>query len=74
MSENEPSAAESSSEGSTDVCSSDGENYYVFNCDFAPYQSKPLASSEDGELTMAAAEITVFWPPFYNNFSKDKLL
>ena len=49
MSENEPSAAESSSEGSTDVCSSDGENYYVFNGDFAPYQSEPLASSEDGD-------------------------
>ena len=48
MSENEPSTAESSSEGSTDVCSSDGENYYVFNGDFAPYQSEPLASSEDG--------------------------
>lgn len=47
MSENEPSTAESSSEGSTDVCSSDGENYYVFNGNFAPYQSEPLASSED---------------------------
>ena len=50
MSENEPSTAESSSEGSTDVCSSAGENYYyVFNGDFAPYQREPLASSEDGD-------------------------
>jgi len=49
MSENELSTAESSSEGSDDVCSSDGEDYYVFNGDFAPYQGEPLASSEDGD-------------------------
>ena len=49
MSENELSAGESSSEGSEDVCSSDGEDYYVFNGDFAPYQGDPLASSEDGD-------------------------
>ena len=49
MSENELSTGESSSEGSEDVCSSDGEDYYVFNGDFAPYQGEPLASSEDGD-------------------------
>ena len=49
MSENELSTGESSSEGSDDVCSSDGEDYYVFNGDFAPYQGEPLASSEDGD-------------------------
>ena len=49
MSENEPSTGESSSEGSEDVCSSDGEDYYVFNGDFAPYQGEPLASSEDSD-------------------------
>ena len=48
MSENEPSTGESSSEGNEDVCSSDGEDYYVFNDNFAPYQGEPLASSEDG--------------------------
>jgi len=42
MSENELSTGESSSEGSEDVCSSDGEDYYVFNGDFAPYQGEPL--------------------------------
>ena len=47
MSENKLSTGESSSEGSEDVCSSDGEDYYVFNGDFAPYQGEPLASSED---------------------------
>ncbi|PFX14123.1 hypothetical protein AWC38_SpisGene21745 [Stylophora pistillata] len=51
MSENEPSTGESSSEGSKDVCSSSGEDYYVFNGDFAPYQGEPLASNEDGENT-----------------------
>ena len=49
MSENELSTGESSSEGSEDVCSSDREDYYVFNGDFAPYQGEPLASSEDGD-------------------------
>jgi len=49
MSENELSTGESSSEGSEDVSSSDGEDYYVFNGDFAPYQGEPLASSEDGD-------------------------
>ena len=49
MSENELSTGESSSEGSEDVCSSDGQDYYVFNGDFAPYQGEPLASSEDGD-------------------------
>ena len=49
MSENELSTGESSSEGSEDVCSSDGEYYYVFNGDFSPYQGEPLASSEDGD-------------------------
>ena len=49
MSERELSTDESSSEGSEDVCSSDGEDYYVFNGDFAPYQGEPLASSEDGD-------------------------
>ena len=49
MSENELSTDESTSEGSEDVCSSDGQDYYVFNVDFAPYQGEPLASSEDGE-------------------------
>lgn len=49
MSENELSTDESSSEGSEDVFSSDGEDYYVFNGDFAPYQGEPLASSEDGD-------------------------
>ena len=49
MSENELSTGESSSEGSEDVCSSDGEDYYVFNGVFAPYQGEPLASSEDGD-------------------------
>ena len=49
MSENELSTGESSSEGSEDVSSSDTEDYYVFNGDFAPYQGEPLASSEDGD-------------------------
>ena len=49
MSENELSTGESSSEGSEDVCSSDREDYYVFNGDIAPYQGEPLASSEDGD-------------------------
>ncbi|KAK2558892.1 hypothetical protein P5673_018509 [Acropora cervicornis] len=34
---------------SEDVCSSDGEDYFVFNGDFAPYKGKPLASSENGD-------------------------
>ena len=49
MSENELSTGESSSEGNEDVSSSDGEDYYVFNGDFAPYQGEPLASSEDSD-------------------------
>ena len=49
ISENKLSTGESSSEGSEDVCSSDGEDYYVFNGDFAAYQGEPLASSEDGD-------------------------
>ena len=49
MSENELSTGESSSEESEDVCSSDREDYYVFNGDFALYQGEPLASSEDGD-------------------------
>ena len=40
---------ESSSEGSEDICSSGGEDYYVFNGDFAPYQDEPLPSSGDGD-------------------------
>ena len=49
MSENELSRGKSSSEGSKDVSSSDAEDYYVFNGDFAPHQGEPLASSEDGD-------------------------
>ena len=49
MSENELSTDEYTSEGREDVCSSDGQDYYVFNGHFAPYQGEPLASSEDGE-------------------------
>ena len=49
MSENDSSTGESFSQGSEDVCSSDGEDYYVFIGDFAPYQGEPLASSEDGD-------------------------
>ncbi|PFX11092.1 hypothetical protein AWC38_SpisGene25436, partial [Stylophora pistillata] len=49
MSGNEPSTGEPSSERSEDVCSSDGEDYYVVNGDFAPYQGEPFASSEDGD-------------------------
>ena len=49
MSENELSTGEFSSEGSEDVCSSDWEDYYVFNGDFLPYQGEPLATSEDGD-------------------------
>jgi len=49
MSENELSTGESSSEGNDAVCSSDGEDYYAFNGDFAPYQGEPLATSEDGD-------------------------
>ena len=40
MSEHEPSTGESSSEGSQDVCSSDGEVDFVFNGDFVPYQDE----------------------------------
>ena len=43
MSENELSRGESSSEGCEDVYSSDGEDYYVFNGDFAPVVSRPLS-------------------------------
>ena len=49
MSESKLSRDESSSDGSKDVCSSDGEDYYVFNGNFVPYQGEPLASSEDGD-------------------------
>ena len=49
MSEHEPETGESSFEGSQDVCSSDGEDYFVVNGDFAPYKGKPLASSENGD-------------------------
>ena len=48
MSGQEPSTGKSSSEGSEDICSKDGEEYYVFNSDLAPGQGEPLASSEDG--------------------------
>ena len=48
MSEHETSTGESSSKDSKDVCSSDEEDYFVFNGDFAPYQGEPLASIEDG--------------------------
>ena len=74
MSENEPSTAESSSEGSTDVCSSDGENYYVFNIAILRRTKASPWLLVKTAITMAAAKITVFCPPFYNNFSKDKLL
>ena len=40
MSEHESSTGESSSEGSQDLCSSDGEDYFVFNDDFVPYQDE----------------------------------
>ena len=49
MSENQLSTSKSSSKGSKDISSSDAEDYYVFNGDFAPYQGEPLASSEDGD-------------------------
>ena len=49
MSQNELCTGESSSEGRKDVCSSDREDYYVFNGDFAPYQGEPLASRKDGD-------------------------
>jgi len=37
VSENELFMGESSSKGSKDVCSNDGNDYYVFNGDFAPH-------------------------------------
>ena len=39
MSENKLSKGESSSERGKDVCSSDGEDYYVFNGDFFSVKS-----------------------------------
>ena len=60
MSENEPSMAESSSEESVDVCSSDGENYHVFHGDFAPYQGELLASSEDDDNNGGGEEDRIF--------------
>lgn len=35
--------------GGNTCAGSDGEDYYAFHSDFAPYQGEPLASSEDGD-------------------------